>query len=191
MADVKLHDLTRAAIAQLTQAAERGEEIPLGPVLEVEEQQKAPRGVWLTAELENYKRSMEITEVTEPTEEMIRKHILLPKIPVDQLESFKEPIREWEPVSGDPKLPNMDENTKKRLTDKQDEPREPPEIDRGWFNISQYLEKFGKEKVVAKPVKEFKLEEGENPVKVCREWVENNNSKEGPVILNYKDCVVM
>ena len=62
LADVQIYDLFRVAIAEMEKATEQGEEIPLGPVYEVEVQQKAPRGAWLTVELETYKRSKGITE---------------------------------------------------------------------------------------------------------------------------------
>ena len=182
-AEVKPLDPIGDAIAQMEKL------FPLTPLTlyEVDVKQKAPRGVWLTAELDKYKSSNGITEDTKPSEEMIRKQIFLPA--ADQ-PGFQEPIKSWEEVRGDHKLPDLDEETKKTLPDEENEPREQPKVYRDWFNTHQYVTEF---EDLAKPVKlvqEFKLEDKENPVKVCQEWVENNNNMDGDIILNYKDGVV-
>ena len=125
-ADVKPHDSARDTIALMGKEAEQGNHFPIETVYDVDVEQKAPRGSWLTAQMENYKSSNGITEDTEPSEEMIRKQIFLPA--ADQFHEFQEPIKKWEKVSGDHKIPDTSEEKRKTLPEDENEPREHPKV---------------------------------------------------------------
>ena len=188
-ADVKPLDSVRDAISQMGKFAEQGKLFPMETHYELDDGQKAPRNTWLTAEMQNYKSSNGITEDTQPSEKMIRKQILLPNLPADQLHEFQEPIKQWKEVHGDHKIPDTTEEKKLTLSEDEKTPRDHPTVYRFWSNTFQYVNEFDKLKPV-KPIKVFKLEDGENPMRLCQEWVEDNNNMEGPVILANKDGIV-
>ena len=163
-------------------------DFPIETFYDVDVEPKAPRGSWLTAQMELYKSSNGITKDTKPSEEMIRKQIFLPA--ADQFHEFQEPIKKWEKVSGDHKIPDTSEEKRKTLPEDENEPRAQPKVYRDWGLLSHYVTEFEKLSKPVKLPKEFKCEDKENPVKVCQQWVVVNNNKEGPIILTDKDGVV-
>ena len=60
-------------------------------------------GEWLEAKMQEVRAELGITSDTLPTPELIKRQILLPSPDVP----FSEPIKQWETVTGPPKLPGF------------------------------------------------------------------------------------
>ena len=74
--------------------------------ISAEEKPSKPPGVWLTEQMEKYKKENGIESDSEPTEEDIKNQVMLPtKVQVDG-NSFKEPITNWVSVEPSKSVPS-------------------------------------------------------------------------------------
>ena len=81
---------------------------------EEEVDEKPERGGWLRQQLEELKLREGITEDTKPSEDLIKQQVCLPKFESEQERGdFKDPILQWEVVTGEVKQllpPSWDRN---------------------------------------------------------------------------------
>ena len=108
---------------------------------EAEAESKPERGVWLSEKLEEFKRSEGITEDTEPTIELIKLQVCLPKFKTEQDRlDFKEPIRQWEEVTGQKGLlpPSWDRSILPEVEILERPP--PPQVDNMEFRIGKWIQ---------------------------------------------------
>ena len=74
--------------------------------ISAEEKPSKPPGVWLTEQMEKYKKENGIESDSEPTEEDIKNQVMLPTKEQVEGNSFKEPITNWVSVEPSKSVPS-------------------------------------------------------------------------------------